>query len=440
MGRLFGTDGIRGVANEGLTPEVAMQCGNALSALKSKAVIVIGRDTRSSGDMLALSLAGGATSGGATVIDLGIVPTAGVAYLTRKLNADYGVVISASHNPNEYNGIKVFDKNGFKLSEKDEAEIENLMRFHKYAAPSDIGRYIYDRLSVREYEDYLVESSEIDLSGLKVVLDCSNGASYRIAPEVFKRLGATVTALSCGSSGCDINLECGSLHPERLRLAVLEHKADAGFAYDGDSDRLIAVDEKGNIVDGDMLIYILAVHLKERDLLRGNRAVGTAHTNLGVQRALEQKGIALLRSDIGDKYVIAMMNKYDCMIGGEQSGHIILRHYSTTGDGILTSVQVANLIKRAGKPLSALNEVRLFPQHNINVPVGDKVRILNNEELGDELEREREALRGRGRVVLRASGTEELIRVFAESEDRELAVSTAERLAEFVRQLDERSR
>ena len=436
MSRLFGTDGIRGIANEGLTPEVAMHCGNALSSLKSKAVVVIGRDTRSSGDMLSLSLAGGATSGGATVIDLGIVPTAGVAYLTRKFNADFGVVISASHNPNEYNGIKVFDKNGYKLSEKDESEIENLMRFRKYAAPGDIGRYIYNSEARWDYANYRAETSQENLAGLKVVLDCSNGAAFRIAPEVFRRLNADVVALSCGSSGCDINLECGSLHPEKLRIAVLEHGADVGFAYDGDSDRLVAVDEKGNLVDGDMLIYMLSLSLKKQKLLRGNKVVGTSHTNMGVQKALSDRGITLLRSDIGDKYVIEMMLKENCVIGGEQSGHIILRQYSTTGDGVLSSIQVANLIRREGKPLSELNDVRLFPQHNVNVHVREKLRILNNERLADVLESERIRLHGKGRIVLRASGTEELIRIFAESEDGELARTSAERVADFVRELD----
>lgn len=439
MSRLFGTDGIRGIANEGLTPEIAMHCGNALSSLKSKAVVVVGRDTRSSGDMLSLSLAGGATSGGATVIDLGIVPTAGVAYLTRKFNADFGVVISASHNPNEYNGIKVFDKNGYKLSEKDENEIENLMRFHKYAAPGEIGRYIYNSEARWDYANYLAETSSGDLSGMKIVLDCSNGAAFRIAPEVFRRLNADVVALSCGSSGCDINLECGSLHPEKLRIAVLEHHADAGFAYDGDADRLVAVDEKGSLVDGDMLIYMLSVSLQKQKLLRGNKVVGTSHTNMGVQKALAESGITLLRSDIGDKYVIEMMLKENCVIGGEQSGHIILKHHSTTGDGILSSIQVANLIKREGKTLSELNAVKLFPQHNINVRVKEKLRILNNEQLADALESERMKLHGKGRIVLRASGTEELIRVFAESEDGALAKSSAERVAAFVRELDELS-
>ena len=349
------------------------------------------------------------------------------------------MVISASHNPNEYNGIKVFDKNGYKLSEKDENEIENLMRFHKYAAPGEIGRYIYNSEARWDYANYLTETSSGDLSGMKIVLDCSNGAAFRIAPEVFRRLNADVVALSCGSSGCDINLECGSLHPEKLRIAVLEHHADAGFAYDGDADRLVAVDEKGSLVDGDMLIYMLSVSLQKQKLLRGNKVVGTSHTNMGVQKALAESGITLLRSDIGDKYVIEMMLKENCVIGGEQSGHIILKHHSTTGDGILSSIQVANLIKREGKTLSELNAVKLFPQHNINVRVKEKLRILNNEQLADALESERMKLHGKGRIVLRASGTEELIRVFAESEDGALAKSSAERVAAFVRELDELS-
>ena len=437
MSRLFGTDGIRGVANEQLTPEIAMHCGNAISALKTKAVVVVGRDTRSSGDMLSMSLAGGATSGGATVIDLGIVPTAGIAYLTRKFNADFGVVISASHNPNEYNGIKVFDGNGYKLSEAKEDEIEHRMRYHSYAVPEAIGRYIYNSEARWDYANYLTESSQGDLSGMRIVLDCSNGAAFRIAPEVFRRLNADVVALSCGSSGCDINFECGSLHPEKLRAAVLEKHADAGFAYDGDSDRLVAVDEAGNIVDGDMLIYMLALSMQEQNLLRGNKVVGTSHTNMGVQKAFEKHGITLLRSDIGDKYVMELMKKEKAMIGGEQSGHIILKHLSTTGDGILSSIQVANLMKRSGKKLSELNDVKLFPQHNINVRVKEKLRILNNEQIADALEKERMKLHGKGRIVLRASGTEELIRVFAESEDGALAKSSAEQVASVVREIDE---
>ncbi len=426
----FGTDGIRGVANEELSPTLAYACGCALAAIKPTAKIIIGRDTRISGDMLMLSLASGATAAGADVTDAGIIPTAGVAYLTKKLNFDYGVVISASHNPYEYNGIKIFDKNGYKLNEEKEAEIESHLNSIKLAPHDKIGRFTTDFSLVRLYENYLFSCLSSNLNGLTIVMDCSNGASYKVAPFVFEKAGAKLIVLNDDCSGKNINEECGSLHPEKLAKAVKEYKANCGFAYDGDADRLIACDEKGNILDGDVLIYILAKKLLNEGKLNRSLAVGTAHTNLGAEEALNNLGITLLRSDIGDKYVLEKMLKENAVIGGEQSGHIIFTEYSTTGDGILSSLLVASLLKNS--PLSLLNEVKLYHQININIKVKDKIRIMNNEGLEKEIDKVRNLLKGKGRVLVRASGTEPKVRIFAESKDYNLSLNAAKQLENFI--------
>lgn len=431
----FGTDGIRGIANEELSPELAYSCGNALASLKPRARIVIGRDTRISGDMLMLSFASGAAAAGADVTDAGVIPTAGVAYITRTLNFDYGVVISASHNPYEYNGIKIFDRNGYKLSEEKEAEIESALTARTLASPDKIGRFTSDFSLSSRYENYLCSCiSGCSLKGLNIVIDCSNGASGKIAPEVFRKAGANLTVIGADTSGLTINDGCGSLFPEKLTETVLNKGADCGFAYDGDADRLIACDEKGNIIDGDILIYILAKKLKSEGRLVNNLAVGTAHTNLGAEEALKNIGITLLRSDIGDKYVLEMMLKENAVIGGEQSGHIIFSELSTTGDGILSSLLVAEMLKNA--PLSALNEVELYHQVNISIKVKDKLRIMNNEGLENEIHKVKNILKNKGRVLVRASGTEPKIRIFAESKDYELSFSAAKQLEKYILNLE----
>ena len=432
----FGTDGIRGKANEFLSGELAYKCGNALAQLKKDALIVIGRDTRVSGEMLTLALSAGAMAGGADVYDVGVIPTAGVAYLVKRCKADFGVVISASHNPAEYNGIKVFSSRGYKLEDAEEEKIERKMPAQKFVKSAEVGRFAQRFDLAEDYVQSVLSVCEGTLDGMKIALDCSNGAAFKIAPEIFRKTGAEVFCIGTNSNGYDINAGCGSLHPEWLSAFVTETGLAAGFAFDGDADRLIAVDEKGKIADGDQLIYLFACDMKERGALKGDCAVGTTHTNMGVERALAKKGVKLLRSDIGDKYVKELMLKKGSNVGGEQSGHIILSDYATTGDGILSAIFAACVMKRSGKPLSALANAELYPQCNVNVPVQDKVRVLGSETLRAALQSARNKLGDRGRVVVRASGTEQVIRVFAETQSESLSKETAFELAKVVSQAE----
>lgn len=426
MGNFFGTDGIRGVANEDLTSRTAFALGNSLSRLKQNPKVVIGRDTRVSSDMLMLAVAAGVTAGGGDVFDGGVIPTAATAYFVRRLGADFGVVISASHNPARFNGLKVFDADGRKLSEKSERRTEHYFNDYAFCGPLSLGRY--RPLPRREdYVDYLVGCAEGSFKGKTFALDCANGAAGCFAPEVFRRLGAKVAVCGVGRGGADINEGCGALHPERVRALVKETGADAGFSYDGDADRLIACDEKGNVVDGDKILYIFAEDLKRRGKLRNEVVVGTTHTNTGAEVALSALGIRLIRTDIGDKYVAEAMQKSGAQVGGEQSGHVILSDYATTGDGILTSVKLAELI--AGRKLSKLADVKLYPQYNVSVHVKDKVRLLGDEFLRDKIDREREKV---ARLVVRASGTEPVIRIFAEAESMKAARSAAEAIRKEI--------
>lgn len=435
MGGYFGTDGIRGIANEFLTGELAFRVGNAVARLESRPLILVGRDTRISCDMLALSFASGALSAGATVFDLGVIPTAGVAYCTKLLNADFGVVISASHNPAVFNGIKLFDRRGYKLSEECEQAIEHNMNAFRLVENARIGKYFQKFQFTDLYVSDIVASGK-PLERLKVVLDCANGGAYKVAPAVFKRLGAEVTAINTGKSGFDINDNAGALHPETLASIVREESADVGFAYDGDADRVIAADESGEIVDGDRILYLLAKDYNRKGKLANRLVVGTSHTNVGIQIALKKEKIELIRSDVGDKYVIEMMKKTGAILGGEQSGHIILGDLATTGDGILTSVRVAALLKETDESLSSLAKVDLFPQANLNIRVKDKLRVLNDESLAICLADERERLGESGRIVVRASGTESVVRVLAETADREQSDRIARRIANAIEELE----
>lgn len=428
MGLYFGTDGIRGLANRQITPDVAFRCGNALAKTGARK-IVIGRDTRQSGDALAVSLASGALAGGCDVIYAGVVPTPGVAYLTGRLGCRYGVVISASHNPAEFNGIKIFSDAGVKLCDAAEETVERFMASPTLAEASRCGRVSF-LPAVKTYTDFLIKSAGGHLDGLKIVLDCANGATSVTAAEVFGALGAEVIALGCKPDGVNINENCGSLHPAEAARAVIESGADAAFCFDGDGDRVIAVDEKGRVVDGDMLLYILAKERKRRGL-DCDVVVGTSHTNMGVEEALEKLGVTLLRADIGDKYVGAMMEEYGATLGGEQSGHIIVKDFCGTGDGVLTALLVAVLIK--GQKLSALADATLYPQVNTDIVVADKMLVINHEELWKNvaaLSREFD-----GRILVRASGTEPKIRIMTECPDRQKCVEAAERLARTVKNI-----
>lgn len=436
MGLFFGTDGLRGIVNEDLSYEIAYKCGNALSILKDSPLVVIGRDTRVSGEYLTVAVAGGVMSGGGRVIDLGVVPTAGVAYLTRALGADYGVVISASHNPKEYNGIKVFDKNGYKLSEREEERIERTFIRNKVNPFPSLGSFTSDSRLVKKYEDFLVSSSENSLKGLCVVLDGANGAACRVAPAVFRRLGAQVVATNCFDDGMKINDSCGALYPQTLVKRMKRYNADVGFAFDGDSDRLIAVDKSGKIIDGDMIIYMLAKFMRDRGALKNNTVVGTSHTNMGIEAALAREGIKLIRTDIGDKYVLARLVEDGLSLGGEQSGHIILKDIHSTGDGILSAIAVSNMIVASGKTLCELFDAELYPQVNINIVVEDKLKVMNSERLARESAAIQNALADCGRVMVRASGTEPKIRVMVESPDEQLNRKYAEQLTSVVKSVD----
>lgn len=430
----FGTDGIRGVANIDLTCPIAHSVGNALASCKKNCRVLIGMDTRVSGDMLLHAVATGVMQGGGDVLDVGVMPTAGIAYLTRYYKADYGVVISASHNPAEYNGIKVFDSEGYKLGDKRERELELKMAHPHVVKAIATGKYMFMHDSATDYAGFLV--SQIDgLKGLRVLVDCSNGAAGRVAKSVFDQAGASVVVINTSAAGIDINENVGALYASNLSDKVRNGGFDVGFAYDGDADRLMAVDEKGNVVDGDHLLYILACDAKSKGTLDTGTVVGTHHTNMGVQDALEKKGIKLVRADIGDKYVLEQMLKDGSPLGAEQSGHIILGKRTTTGDGILASLVIAQIMADSGKTLSELDEAKGYAQVNINVPVTDKLRIINSEAVTHEVGKVYEELAGQGRVLLRASGTEPKIRIMVECKSESKAKTLAKRLENLLKTL-----
>lgn len=430
----FGTDGIRGVVNVELTCPLAQSVGNALASCKKNCRVLIGMDTRVSGDMLLHAVATGVMQGGGDVLDVKVMPTAGIAYLTRLYKADYGVVISASHNPAEYNGIKVFDSDGYKLGDKRERELEQKMAQPHVVKAIATGKYMFMHDSAADYVKFLVSQIE-GLKGLRVLVDCSNGAAGRVAKNAFEQAGAGVTAINTSAAGIDINENVGALYAHNLSDKVKDGGFDVGFAYDGDADRLIAVDENGKVVDGDHLLYILACEAKKRGHLGCGTVVGTHHTNMGVQEALEKQGITLVRADIGDKYVLEQMLKDGSPLGAEQSGHIILGRHTTTGDGILASLVIAQIMVNSGKTLSQLDEAEGYAQVNINVPVTDKLRIINSEAVTHEVGRIYEQLAGQGRVLLRASGTEPKIRIMVECRSESKAKTLAKHLESVLKSL-----
>ena len=430
MSIYFGTDGIRGEINKDLNFEVCYKCGNALSQIKENVKIVLGRDTRKSGDMVALSFSSGVVIGGGSVVDVGVIPTPGIAYLVKKLKCDYGVVISASHNPAEYNGIKIFDCNGNKISVQEENLIEKYFIHNNITNFKKVGTYCQKRYISRQYVEFLRMTSK-SLKGMKIAIDCSNGASGSVAPKLFKELGAKVFAVNCSNNGLKINDECGSLHPDGLREVVLKHKCHVGFAYDGDADRLIAIDEKGKIIDGDVITFVLASYFRSKNQLKNNGVVGTTQTNMGIIASLKKQCIDFYASDVGDKYVIELMKQKNIHLGGEQSGHIIIGKYSDTGDGILASLVLSNIIKEDRRAFSEISRVELMPQSTRNVVVFDKLRIINADELKHEIHDCKTLLKD-GRVLVRASGTENKIRIMVEGRDQTLNEKLADRIARKV--------
>lgn len=436
MGVFFGTDGLRGKVNDDLSFDIVYKCGNALGAEKPGARVIIGRDTRLSGEFLTLAFSCGLINAGASVTDVGICPTAGVSYLTKTLGYDFGVVISASHNPAEFNGIKIFNSEGVKLGDKLEEHLEKRFLKNVMVSYSKLGNYNYLPNLVKKYKEFLISSSENGLKGLKIVLDCSNGASSNIAPHIFKSLGASVISTGKKPDGLNINKDCGSLHIENLVHIVKSHGADMGFAFDGDSDRLIAVDETGRVVDGDLILYILATEYKAKDKLNPPVVVGTRHTNMGVEKALKSKGIDLIRTDIGDKYVCQKLEEKGLLLGGEQSGHIIVKDRLQTGDGILNAIILADICRSHNAKLSKMIDFENYAQVNINVKVADKMRVINSEELAEVIDREEQKLGQDGRLMIRVSGTEPFIRVMVESKDQKLSQTTAERISRIVSKID----
>ncbi|EMT38285.1 phosphoglucosamine mutase [Thermoanaerobacter thermohydrosulfuricus] len=442
MARLFGTDGVRGIANYDLTPQLAFELGRAgayaLTEGSHRPKIVVGKDSRISSDMLECALAAGLTSVGAEVISVGIIPTPAVAYLTRLYQADAGVMISASHNPVEYNGIKFFDKNGYKLPDEVEDRIENIIK-EKIELPSPIGTGIGTRKeytnSHRDYIEFLKSTIDGDLKGMKIVIDCAYGASSTVAPILFKELGAEVILHGAEPIGEKINVNCGSTHPEKLQQLVIENGADIGLAFDGDADRLIAVDEKGNVVDGDHIMAICAIDLKKKGRLKNNTVVATVMSNIGFEIALKEQGINLIRTKVGDRYVLEEMIKGGYSIGGEQSGHIIFLNDNTTGDGEITALKLCSILKESGKKLSELAACMVtYPQVLINAKVKNELKhaYLEDEEIKREIENLEREMRGEGRVLIRPSGTEPLVRVMVEGKDYDKISQMAKELAELI--------
>ncbi|MEG2002627.1 MAG: phosphoglucosamine mutase, partial [Clostridia bacterium] len=361
MDRYFGTDGIRGVVPKELTYEIALMLGNALTTLKEKAKVVVGADTRRSGDFLVSALSCGVTLGGGSVYNLGVATTPKVSYITNNKKFDFGVVVSASHNEAKYNGLKVFDSSGQKIMELDKEKIEDyIFRGHlKEVDYKNIGKIV--DISVDSTYEQFVISFGSRLKGLKIVLDNSNGSASGISQKLFKKLDAKVISIASRPNGININDKCGATYIQTLQKSVIKNKADMGFAFDGDADRIIAVDENGKVVDGDMILYVLARHYKSEDRLNLNTVVGTKQSNLGFEKALNDVKINLMRSDVGDSYVVELMNKYDCVLGGENSGHIIMGDKLMTGDGVLTAITLASILSNSGKSLSELVEYEPFP-------------------------------------------------------------------------------
>lgn len=426
MGRLFGTDGIRGVANRELTPELAFELGRVvayvLASEYSEPVITIGRDTRISGDMLEAALAAGICSSGVNVYLLGVVPTPAIAYLTRHLKANVGVVISASHNQMEDNGIKFFNKYGYKLSDELEDEISRYVLEKKYELPrpmgEKVGRIIFLNNGKDTYGSFLKEFFSGSLEGFKIVIDSANGSASDIMPKILKELGANIISLSDKPNGININSNCGSTYMENLRDNVIQHKADIGIAHDGDADRMMAVDELGRVVDGDKIMAICSKYLKEKGQLKGNKLVGTVMSNLGLKKFCEEEGIDFITTNVGDRYVLEELQKNGGIIGGEQSGHIIFKEYNTTGDGPLTALFLLKILKESGKSLSVLSDImKAYPQVLINVKVKDKDKAMENDDFKMAIEECEKILADKGRILVRTSGTEDLIRIMAEGEN-----------------------
>lgn len=443
MGKYFGTDGVRGVANSELTPELAFKLGRfggyVLTKDKERPKVIIGRDTRVSGHMLEGALVAGLLSIGAEVMRLGVISTPGVAYLTKALGAQAGVMISASHNPVADNGIKFFGPDGFKLSDEQELEIEELLDLAEDQLPrpvgADLGQVIDYFEGGQKYLQYLKNTVDEDFSGIHIALDCANGSTSSLATYLFADLEADLSTMGASPNGLNINDGVGSTHPESLAALVKEKGADVGLAFDGDGDRLIAIDEHGNIVDGDQIMYICGKYMKEQGRLKHGTVVSTVMSNLGFYKALESHGIQSVPTAVGDRYVVEEMKKNGYNLGGEQSGHIIFLDYNTTGDGLLTGLQLVNIMNVTNKPLSELAaEMKKYPQKLVNVRVIDKHHVTDNEKVKAIIEQVEAEMAGNGRILVRPSGTEPLVRVMAEAATEDLCEQYVNRIVAVVKE------
>lgn len=444
MSRMFGTDGVRGVAGAELTIELATKLGQAGAYVLTKEqehqpTLIVGCDTRISGGMLANALMAGICSVGANAIYVGVMPTPAIAYLTRKHKVDAGVVISASHNPMEFNGIKFFNGEGYKLSDALEDEIEELihnnMKDVVLPIGSGVGRIDY-RFDLRdEYVSFMKKCVPVDLSGMKIVIDCAEGASHYTSVKTLKDLGADLVAIHTKPDGTNINANCGSTHMEELQARVVYEKADVGLAFDGDADRMLAVDEKGNMVDGDQLMAICGCHMKKKGTLKKNTIVVTVMTNLGFSLMGEREGIHVEKTKVGDRYVLENMLENGYNIGGEQSGHIIFLDDNTTGDGLLSGLHLLQVMKETGRKLSELAEVmEVLPQALVNakVPNHKKEKFMEYTEIAEAIKALEEKFNGEGRVLIRPSGTEPLVRVMIEGKNQSEIEEEAQKLAELI--------
>ena len=448
MGKLFGTDGIRGVVGETLTAELAYQVGRAVTTvlteeLGHKPVITIGKDTRISSDMLESALMAGICSVGGDVMPFGTIPTPAVAFLTVQEHADAGIVISASHNPYEHNGIKVFNGQGYKLSDEMEAKVEELILYHTNIPAKTHGeigtRFHGMRQMKKDYIHHLYSTLDCDLTGLRVLVDCANGAASATAPQLFGMLPLQADFIHAEPDGININTNCGSTHLESLAEGVVAGGYDLGIAFDGDADRCLLVDEKGNTIDGDKIMAVCATELRRQGKLNGNAVVATVMSNLGLHEFCKKNGMVLVCTDVGDRHVLEKMMECNYMIGGEQSGHMIFRQYATTGDGELTALQFLQALKLSGLQASELVSCcPQYPQELVNVKVAPdaKQRIMKSEDLWERVRSREDQLSGEGRILVRPSGTEALIRVMVEAKTTEIALDVANELADFVKSME----
>lgn len=446
MGRLFGTDGVRGVANKELTNELALSIGKAAAKvlageLGRKPTVMIGKDTRASGDMLEAALTAGLCSVGANVLAVGIVPTPAVAYLVERYGCDAGIMISASHNPCEYNGIKIFQSTGYKLDDAIEEEIEAIVLDNAEEIPmkigGEVGNRLYCKTAVKDYVDHVVSTTDVRFDGMKIALDCANGSASVCAKDIFTALGARCYMLSDTPDGENINLNCGSTHPEELMQFVKGNDLDLGLAFDGDADRMLAVDENGELIDGDKIIAICAKRMKSEGTLAKDTAVVTVMSNMGFFKFCEDEGINCAKTAVGDRYVLEKMLADGYNIGGEQSGHVIFLDYATTGDGELTGVQLLKTVVKSKKKLSELAKIMtVYPQVLINVEVTPegKQKYNNDEYIISAVQQAEMELMGDGRVLVRVSGTEPLVRVMLEGKDYEKITVLGNKIADVVRE------